>query len=405
MLYVLFDWLRNPLSEYKLYSIFQILDQIEFRALAAAALSFLIMLVFGRRVIAMLVKLKIGDAGLSDAEALQRHASSRKNVPTMGGVLIAGAIAASVLLLADVRQFYVQVGLIILLFFGALGAADDWLKLTASRRSSTSRQGLYAWEKLVFQLGVSALIGWALYRHGLPAPDAATVVAAADGTAATAADSLAHVLNRPMQRTWIRGEGISPHLFYLGMPLYVLLATLMVTGMSNAVNIADGMDGLAGGVTGIVTVGLATLALIAGNSEWAQTLLVPYVPFSNELAVLCGAMMGSCFGFLWWNCSPASVFMGDTGALSLGAIIGYVATVVRQEFVVLVMCGIFLIEAGSVALQVGYFKSTGGKRIFKVAPYHHHLHLSGWTEQQIVVRFWIISVVLVVLAIATIKAR
>jgi phospho-N-acetylmuramoyl-pentapeptide-transferase len=154
-----------------------------------------------------------------------------------------------------------------------------------------------------------------------------------------------------------------------------------------------------------VSIGLVVLALIAGSQTAAQYLLVPHVPISDELAVMAGAMAGACFGFLWWNCAPASVFMGDTGALALGALVGYIAVITRQEVVIVAMCGIFMIEAISVVMQVGYFKATGGKRIFKVAPYHHHLHLSGWTEQQIVARFWIITVLLLALALATIKVR
>lgn len=394
MLYVLLDYSRRWLSDHGqwlgergFYSPVAILDQIQFRALAAAVLSFAIMIVFGRRVIAMLVRLKIGDAGLSDAEALQRHAASRANVPTMGGILIAGSILASVLLLADFRQFYVQAGLLVFVAFAVLGGVDDWLKLTASRRGSKSRQGLYAWEKLVFQLAISALIAFFLYRQ------------------AGSADDLLHVLNLPGQKTWESPGTVSQSLLYLGAPLFVLFATLVITGLSNAVNIADGMDGLATGTSGIVSIGLVVLALVAGSQSAAQYLLVPHIPLADELAVFSGAMAGACFGFLWWNCSPASVFMGDTGALSLGAMAGYVAVITRQEFVVLAMCGIFLIEAGSVMLQVGYFKYTKGKRIFKVAPYHHHLHLSGWTEQQVVARFWIVTVLLVALALATIKVR
>ncbi|MBX3390341.1 MAG: phospho-N-acetylmuramoyl-pentapeptide-transferase [Phycisphaeraceae bacterium] len=395
MLYVLLDYSRRWLSEHGqwlgergFYSPLAILDQIQFRALASAVLSFAIMIVFGRRVIAMLVRLKIGDAGLSDAEALQRHAASRANVPTMGGILIAGAILVSVLLLADLRHFFVQAGLMVFVAFAVLGGVDDWLKLTASRRGSKSRQGLYAWEKLVFQLAISALVSYFLFRQG-----------------GATKEELLHVLNLPGQKTWESPGNVSTSLFYLSVPLFVLFATLIVTGLSNAVNISDGMDGLAAGTSGIVSIGLVVLALIAGSQSASQYLLVPHIPMGDELAVFAGAMAGACFGFLWWNCSPASVFMGDTGALSLGAMAGYVAVITRQEFVVLAMCGVFLIEAGSVVLQVGYFKYTKGKRIFKVAPYHHHLHLSGWTEQQVVVRFWIITVLLVVLAMVSIKVR
>lgn len=395
MLYVLLDLCRKWLSEHGswvgergYYTLFAIFDQVQFRTLAAAILSFAIMIVFGRRVIAMLVRLKIGDAGLSDAEALKRHAASRANVPTMGGILIAAAILASTLLLADLRQFYVQAGLIIFVTFAGVGAADDWLKLTATQRGSKSRQGLYAWEKLVFQIGVAALVAWFLYGH-----------------TNTAAQDLAHVLNIPGQKTWESPGNVSGSLIYLGAAAYVICATLMIAGMSNAVNIADGMDGLVGGTAGIVSIGLVVLALIAGSQTASQYLLVPHIPIADELAVMGGAMAGACFGFLWWNCSPASVFMGDTGALSLGALVGYIAVITRQEFVIVAMCGIFMIEAVSVVMQVGYFKATGGKRIFKVAPYHHHLHLSGWTEQQVVARFWIVTVLLLALALATIKVR
>lgn len=395
MLYVLLDLCRKWLSEHGswvgergYYTLFAILDQIQFRTLAASILSFAIMIVFGRRVIAMLVRLKIGDAGLSDAEALKRHAASRANVPTMGGILIAAAILVSTLLLADLRQFYVQAGLIIFVTFAGVGAADDWLKLTATQRGSKSRQGLYAWEKLVFQIGVAALVAWFLYGHtNTPAPD------------------LAHVLNLPGQKTWESPGNVSSSLIYLGAAAYVIFATLMIAGMSNAVNIADGMDGLVGGTAGIVSIGLVVLALISGSQTAAQYLLVPHVPIADELAVMAGAMAGACFGFLWWNCAPASVFMGDTGALALGALVGYISVITRQEFVIVAMCGIFMIEAISVVMQVGYFKATGGKRIFKVAPYHHHLHLSGWTEQQVVARFWILTVLFVALALATIKVR
>jgi phospho-N-acetylmuramoyl-pentapeptide-transferase len=175
--------------------------------------------------------------------------------------------------------------------------------------------------------------------------------------------------------------------------------------MSNAVNITDGMDGLASGISAIVSVGLLVLALIAGSEQAARYLLVPYIPFADELAVVAGAMIGATLGFLWWNCSPAQVFMGDTGSLALGALIGYIAIVTRQEAVVLLMSAVFLFELLSVALQVGCFKLTGGKRIFRVAPYHHHLHVGGWTEQQVVARAWIVSVLLVLTALALIKVR
>jgi len=388
MLYLLHNWLYSWLVSHDLYRFTQVLDRVEFRAMAAAGVSFAIVLVLGPRVIGLLTRLKIGDSGATDAEILKSHANSKSNVPTMGGLLIVGSIMGSVVLLADIGKFYVILGLVVVLWHAVLGGFDDYLKLTAKHRGSGSRQGLYAWEKLIFQIGVGVLVGWFVFKQSADPND------------------VRHVLNLPFQKTYEPGaQGLNPKLIYLGLPAFILFATLMVAGMSNAVNITDGMDGLAAGVSAAVSIGVFILCLIAGNQAWAQYLLVPYVPEANELAVLAGATAGACLGFLWWNCPPAAVFMGDTGALSLGGVLGYIAVVCRQEVVLLIMSGVFIAEIGSVMLQVGYFKMTKGKRIFRVAPYHHHLHMIGWPEQQVVARFWIITVILIVIAIATLKMR
>jgi len=188
-------------------------------------------------------------------------------------------------------------------------------------------------------------------------------------------------------------------------PRFLFVSILLIAGVSNAVNITDGMDGLASGVSVVVSLGLLVLALIAGSEQISKYLYVPHIVYADELAVMGGAMAGACLGFLWWNCSPAQVFMGDTGSLALGGLIAYIALVTRQELVVLLMCGVFLAEIASVVLQVGYFRYTGGKRIFRCAPYHHHLHLGGWTEQQVVARLWIVSIILSVIALASLKIR
>jgi phospho-N-acetylmuramoyl-pentapeptide-transferase len=309
----------------------------------------------------------------------------------MGGILIVGSILTSVLLLANLGVSYTKYGIVVIVWLAMLGGVDDWLKLTAKSRAAGGRQGLYAWEKLVFQLGLGLLIAWFVFNKGMVAGHEVDV---------------RHVLNLPFQKTYLsESKALNPSLIYLGSGAFILIGTMMIAGMSNAVNITDGMDGLAAGISGAVAMGLFVLALIAGDQGMAQYLLVPFVDGAGELAVLAGATAGACLGFLWWNCSPAKVFMGDTGALCLGGIIGYIAMVTRQEVVALFMSGVFLIEIGSVALQVGYFKATGGKRIFKVAPYHHHLNLSGWPEQQVVARLWIISVILVVMGLASIKIR
>ncbi|MCC6951034.1 MAG: phospho-N-acetylmuramoyl-pentapeptide-transferase [Phycisphaerales bacterium] len=386
MLYALLDILKDWLNEHDLYRFVSVFDQIQFRALAAAFCSFALVMGFGRATIRWLLRQKIGDSGATDAEALRAHAGAKANVPTMGGVLIVGAILVSVLLLADVRQFYVYLGLVVVLWHAVLGGFDDWLKLTAQRRGTGSRQGLYAWEKFIFQIGIGLIVGYFAFKH-------------------SGDSQLQHVLNLPFQKTWTAPGQLNPALFYLNLPMFMVFATLMICGMSNAVNITDGMDGLAGGISGIVCVGLFVMCLVAGDQGFAQYLLVPHIPGAGELAVLAGATAGACLGFLWWNASPARVFMGDTGALSLGGIIGYLAIIVRQEFVVLLMGGVFALEIASVIAQVGFFKATGGKRLLRCAPFHHHLHLGGWPEQQIVARLWIISVILVVVGLASLKVR
>lgn len=396
MLYVLYDILRTRLESAGIGWAFSILDQLEFRALAALALAFAIVVLFGRRAIGLLVRLKVGDAGLSDADALRTHAAGKANTPTMGGLLIAVAIAAATLLLADLRNEYVRLALVVIAWLGILGGMDDYLKLTAAARGAGSRQGLYAWEKLVFQLGLGLLIGYFAFAAG-------------DDPQSTA--DLAHVINLPLQKTFQTTQGpVSETLFYLPLAAYVVLMMLMTAGMSNAVNITDGMDGLATGAAAVVAIGLMILAFIDGTQKWAQYLLVPYVANADELAVIAGAMGGACLGFLWWNCSPAQVFMGDTGSLLLGGLIGFTAVVLRQEIVVLIMSGLFLLEIATVVIQVAVFKYTRirtgtGKRVFRVAPYHHHLHMGGWTEPQVVARLWIVSILFVVLALATIKLR
>jgi phospho-N-acetylmuramoyl-pentapeptide-transferase len=390
MLYYFVQQAGTWLDAHNLIWAFRVLYEVQFRALAAALIAFAIVLAFGRRTIRVLTRMKIGDSGLTDAEALRGNAKSKANTPTMGGVLIAAAIAASTLLMADLSNFYVYTGLIVLVWLATLGGFDDWLKLTSVRRGSTSRQGLYAWEKLVFQLGLGFLVGLFAYQHGEQ----------------SSMGDLFRVLNIPFQKTYSDSAGtLSAAVVLLPKAAFIVLAVLMIAGLSNAVNITDGMDGLAAGISTAVALGLCVLALIAGTVGAAQYLYVPFVKGTAELGVMAGAMAGACLGFLWWNCSPAQVFMGDTGSLCLGGLIGYIAIAVRQEVIVLLMCGAFLTEIASVMLQVGYFKVSGGKRIFRCAPFHHHLHLGGWTEQQVVARAWIVSILLVVVALATVKLR
>lgn len=393
MLFNLLDATRDWLAEVGLYRFVMVLDQVQFRALFATLLAFVVVLAAGRPVIRWLVSMKIGDIPRFDVAALDRAMASKKNTPTMGGLLIAGAMLFATILLADLTNFYVQMSIVLVIWMAALGGVDDWLKLTAASRPGASRQGLHSWEKLVFQLAIGLLLGYFTYVHGAPQVEGAP-------------PSLAHALTLPFMRTYDPATFLpEEHVIYLGMGAFVLLSVLMIAGMSNAVNITDGMDGLATGITAAVSLAVLSLCLIAGSQSRAQELLVPYIPGSEELAVVIGAVAGAGLGFLWWNCSPASVFMGDTGSLTLGGVLGYIAIVIRQEFVVLLMCGVFMLEIGSVVLQVGYFKYTKGKRIFRCAPYHWHLHMGGWTEQKIVVRLWIVTIALIAVAMASLRIR
>lgn len=391
MLYNLLELLKDWLTDQGIYRYVMVFDQLGFRAFLAGFFAFALVLATGNPVIKWLRARKIGDAAQFDVEALNKALASKANTPTMGGIIIAAAIAASTLLFADLFSRYVQLALLVLVWHAAVGGADDWLKLTAASREGGSRQGLFAWEKLVFQLGIGVLIGYFAYSAGFGAPGE---------------QPLAHALNLPFQKSYENPvSGPNPDLIYLAAPAYIILMTLMMAGMSNAANITDGMDGLASGVTAAVALGLLVLCFIAGAEKVAQSLLVPYVPSSGELAVVAAAMLGAVLGFLWFNCSPAAVFMGDTGSLCLGGLLGYIAVVIRQEIVLLIMSGVFVLEIASVMLQVGYYRYSGGKRIFRCAPYHWHLRMGGWPEQKIVARFWILSILLSAIALATLKLR
>lgn len=395
MIYFLIDQLGPWLTRQGLYRYLMVFEQLNFRVFCSAVLAFLGVLLTGKRVIRWLSLKKIGDVAEFNHAELNEMMKSKANTPTMGGLLIAGAILVATALFADISNDYIKIGLFVLLYHAAIGGVDDWLKLTAASRGTGSRQGLYSWEKLVCQLGLGAVIAYFAYASG-----------GAGQLAAEEAQRMAHVVNLPFQKTY-EPNGFTPNtaLWYMPALVYVLFMTLFMAGMSNAVNITDGMDGLAAGIASIVGVGVVVLCVIAGTESIAQPLLVPYVPASGELAVLGGAMVGACLGFLWWNCSPAAVFMGDTGSLCLGGLIGYIAVVIRMEYVILLMCGIYIWEIVSVVMQVGYFKATKGQRIFKCAPYHHHLHMSGWPEQRIVARFWILTILLSAMALASLKLR
>jgi phospho-N-acetylmuramoyl-pentapeptide-transferase len=246
----------------------------------------------------------------------------------------------------------------------------------------------------VFQVGLGVLLAIFIYHFPTKVQDQL------EGGPTTQAVYTGHLLNWPFL----------PATIILPAWIFWILTVVVITGSSNAVNLTDGMDGLAAGCMTIVSFAFLALAYVTGDYRWSNLLHFNFVKDTGELAIVCGAMTGACLGFLWYNCNPAQVFMGDTGSLALGGLLAYIAVVIRQELLLLIMSGVFLLEIGSVVLQVGYFKYTRirtgtGKRIFKTAPLHHHLHLSGWTEQQVVSRFWIVSSILVVIALTLVKLR
>jgi phospho-N-acetylmuramoyl-pentapeptide-transferase len=289
----------------------------------------------------------------------------------MGGALILIAIGITTLLWADLGNRYVWVVLIVTLGFGAIGWYDDWQKVVHRDPKGLSSRWKYFWQSVI----------------GL-------LVAIYLGLTATVPAQLELIV--PFVKT------VS---YPLGVIGFITLTYFVIVGTSNAVNLTDGLDGLAIMPTVMIAGALAIFAYVAGNAVYAKYLFMPYIPGAGELAVFLGAMAGAGLGFLWFNAYPAEVFMGDVGALALGAALGVVAVIVRQEIVLAIMGGVFVAETLSVAAQVLYFKFTGGKRIFRMAPLHHHYELGGWKETQVVVRFWIITIMLVLVGLSTLKLR
>lgn len=363
-------------------------ENVLFRGVCAAIFCFVVLLVAAPKTIRQLIRYKLGDRPEFDHASLNELTRDKNRIPTMGGLLILATVAAATLLFADPLNYYVQMGLMCLVWLGGLGAVDDWFKLTAGRRSGT-RDGLKSHEKLLFQIGLGVLLGYFVYAFGR------TNFAVIGPVSVPQQIEAYRVLAVPFYKPGI----------LLGAFAFMAISVLVIAGTSNAVNLTDGMDGLASGCVAACALVFMIIAYVVGDAATAGKLLVPHIPLSGELTVLCGAIVGATVGFLWYNCHPARVFMGDTGSLPLGGLIGYVAIVTRQEPMLLIAGGVFVLEAISVILQVGYFKATGGKRLFLVAPIHHHFHVSGWTEPQTVVRFWITAGMFAALALLTIKLR
>ncbi|NLX19740.1 MAG: phospho-N-acetylmuramoyl-pentapeptide-transferase [Desulfobulbus sp.] len=346
-------------------SLFNVFRYITFRSIGCSVTAFLIVVLVGPRFISWLQQKQIGQVIRDDGP--ETH-FSKKGIPTMGGLLILFAIIGSALLWTDLRSGLVWLLIGISLFFGAIGSADDIKKI----RKGNAR-GLSAKEKLVLQILGALVVGVFLL-----------VTRSHDG-----------VLSFPFFKTF------HPDLGWWYLPF----AVFVIVGASNAVNLTDGLDGLAAGPIVITASTYLIFSYVAGNAVVASYLQIPFVPGAGEVTVFCGAIVGACLGFLWFNCYPAEIFMGDVGSLSLGGTLGVVSVITKQEFLLVIVGGIFVMEATSVILQVGYFKMTGGKRIFLMAPFHHHFEKKGWLEPKVVVRFWIISIILGLIALATLKLR
>ena len=367
MLLELARWLAHDIRG------FHVFDYITLRAVLATLTALAISFIVGPGMIRKLTEYKVGQAVRDDGP--QTHLV-KAGTPTMGGALILVAIAISTLLWADLHNRFVWVVLITTLGFGAIGWVDDYRKVVYKNPKGLSAKAKYFWQSLI-GLGVAIFI----YK-----------------TAAT-----------PVETTLI-----VPFFKTLTLPLgifgFVMLTYLVIVGSSNAVNLTDGLDGLAILPTVMVGSALAIFAYVAGHLYFSKYLGIPYVAGAGELMVFCAAMAGAGLGFLWFNAYPAEVFMGDVGALALGAALGVVAVIVRQEIVLFIMGGVFVMETFSVAIQVLYFKYTKkltgtGKRIFLMAPLHHHYEQKGWKETQVVVRFWIITMMLVLVGLSTLKLR
>jgi phospho-N-acetylmuramoyl-pentapeptide-transferase len=356
-----------------------------FRATVAIVVAFLVVWALGPVVIRYLIRKRLRDVPDFDHRELNELTQHKSDIPSMGGVLILFAVASAVLLLADLRVFYVHLAFFCMIWLGTLGFVDDLLKLLAKGKEST-RDGLKLYQKLLFQVGLGIMLGFFVYWRG-------------QETFEGVSSQSYRILTLP----FIKGDLADPIL--LPIWAFMISTILVVAGTSNAVNLTDGMDGLASGCVAVCCSVFMLLAWAVGDPRVAAYLLIPHIPQVGELSVLCGAMTGACLGFLWYNCHPAQVFMGDAGSLPLGGLIGFVAIVIRQELMLLIVGGVFVIEALSVILQVGYYKASRGKRVFLVAPIHHHFHLKGWTESQVVTRFWLLSALFAVLALATTKLR
>ena len=377
MLYYL---LYHVLQKY--FSPFNVFRYITVRTVYASLTAMFLAFVFGPWLIRKLRELQIGQ--YIREEGPQNH-QKKAGTPTMGGVLIVLSTMVPTLLWADLTNGFVLLTLFALLTFAAIGFVDDYAKV-----SKQQNLGLSSKNKFLLQIFVSSIVGIGLLALAT--------------RSAYSTELMIPFLKRVHPDLVIHSLLKSPHLWSLAFVPFLIFVSIVIAGASNAVNLTDGLDGLAIGCTVIAAGALTVLTYVSSNYRWATYLEIQYIPRVGELTVLCGALVGASLGFLWYNAHPAEIFMGDVGSLSLGGTLGVIAVIIKQEILLFFVGGIFVIEALSVILQVGSFKLRG-KRIFRMAPIHHHFELLGWSESKVIVRFWIVALVFALFALTTLKLR
>jgi phospho-N-acetylmuramoyl-pentapeptide-transferase len=384
MLYFLFQWLEATYQPPG----FQIFQFITVRATLASITALWISLVMGHRIIQWLQQQQIGEQVRTGEDAGGVDHSHKKGTPTMGGLILLASIGGATLLWGDLTQIYVQMALLAMAWMGLVGFADDYIKVFLK-----NKKGLSAQFKLIGQLSLGLVLGSVLYFH----PQFLEI---------RTLTYLPFVKEQTFDYNLFEGYTAMD----LGWLIYIPVVTFILTAVSNGVNLTDGLDGLAAGVTAFVAIGLSVLVYTSGNAVWADFLDTPFLPGSGELTIFTVAMAAACFGFLWHNGYPAAVFMGDTGSLALGASVGTTMLLIRKELLIPVLCLVFFVESLSVIAQTSYFKYTRkktgtGKRIFKMAPIHHHFEMQGIHEAKIVTRFWIVTALTVLATLLLLRIR
>lgn len=387
MLLALFQWLADTCG----WGWLRVFNYLTLRAVFAALTAFFIGLAIGPKVIHELRILKVGQAV---REYGPKTHLVKDGTPTMGGIIILIAVGIATILWMDLSNRFVWVVLFVTLGLGAVGWVDDYRKVVHHNPEGMKSREKYFWQSLI------ALTASVYLAFAVAAPDTSSIWALVGHWISNGFGSIQLPDRSGLMIPFLKGVSLP-----IGIWGFIILSYFVIVGTSNAVNLTDGLDGLAILPSALVGVALGIFAYVVGRVDYASYLLFPYVPGAGEVVVVGAALIGAGLAFLWFNAYPAQVFMGDVGALALGGALGTMAIITRQELVLFIMGGVFVMETLSVILQVGYFKLTHGKRIFLMAPLHHHFEMKGWKETQVVVRFWIITIVLVLIGLSTLKIR